>query len=325
MVAEAKVLEKDGDVAYALRSLISEGSISYVKKKMVNGQFATVVEKVPGPMALITTTIKGALEKQLDDRLLSIHPDTSEEQTAQIMRQKALSVTGLAPMVDENTINAWKLFHETLEPYDVVIPFAQKISEEMTLHGLPVSARRAFERVMHAVKAMTIVHQRQRKLNDQKKLISEIPDYFLVYQLFKDIFLEDIGQFQKITDEKLQLIESHGMMTPGEMARELEISKSTLSDWIKRNLTSGAINYCDTDGKPFQDDLQMLKAQKRGRAYLQVAKGPDLPTPFEITGDPRWDIGGEFYQLYDLGLLNKTAPASSQQDTEILSSHQKAA
>ena len=41
------------------------------------------------------------------------------------------------------------------------------------------------------------------------------------------------------------------------------------------------------------DDLLILYSSK---------EGVSLPTPFELTGDSAWDVGGELYELYDLEL-----------------------
>jgi hypothetical protein len=35
-----------------------------------------------------------------------------------------------------------------------------------------------------------------------------------------------------------------------------------------------------------------------------------LPTPFELTGDPRWDEGGDLLKLYDLELDKRTSVRS---------------
>ena len=304
VVSEAQVLEKDNDVTYGIRSLLSEGYLTYTRRKMVNGQMATVVEKVPGPMSFITTTIKGQLEKQMDDRLLTIHPDTSEEQTERIMRDKASSLAGNKHCIDEDTLKAWQAFHDFLESYDVEIPFAEMIAENMNKSDMPVTARRAYARVMHAVKSIALVHQQQRELSDRQRLIAEMPDYFLAYQLFRDIFLEDIGQTQRITDKKLQILEERGPMPSGQLAREAGITKATLSDWIKRNIAAEEISWCDKEGKAFESELALKNAQRKGSAHLKLTKGPDLPSPYQVTRDPRWDVGGEFYELYHLGLNN---------------------
>ena len=47
----------------------------------------------------------------------------------------------------------------------------------------------------------------------------------------------------------------------------------------------------------------MLEIAKRsGKAHLFVKGGKSLPSPYQLTGDPRWDEDGEFYKAYDLQL-----------------------
>lgn len=306
IVTEAHILERDNEVTQAIRTLQSEGFITYTKQERVAGKLTTVIYTVKGPMSLITTTVKDKLEKQISDRMFALHPNTSVEQTQEILRQKALAAAGDKQDVDTQ---AWKLFHENLDPYDVRIPYAEQIYLCMNTAHMPVTARRAFSRILHAIKTVTIVHQEQRQLSDDKKLVAEIGDYAIVYQLFKDTFLESLGEFQRATDEKLITLEHQGPMTPGNLARVLEVTKPTLSDWIKRNIESGYVYWVDEHGQRFSNDLLLRKAQKRGKAYLKVEQGPALPTPYELTLDPRWDVGGEFYKFYDLELEDTTEPA----------------
>ena len=52
----------------------------------------------------------------------------------------------------------------------------------------------------------------------------------------------------------------------------------------------------------FVDDLPLGKAKRSGRSYLCVAGGNSLSSPFQLTGDPRWDTGGDLYAAYNLEL-----------------------
>ncbi len=69
--------------------------------------------------------------------------------------------------------------------------------------------------------------------------------------------------------------------------------------------------WCDDDGAEFADEAALKKAKHSGRAYLKINDSYNaddvtgLPTPFELTGDPRWNEGGELYRLYDLALDRK--------------------
>ena len=56
------------------------------------------------------------------------------------------------------------------------------------------------------------------------------------------------------------------------------------------------------------DEPALKKAKHSGKAYLKINDSfsvddvTGLPTPFELTADPRWNEDGELYRLYDLAL-----------------------
>ena len=58
------------------------------------GEKVAVIKKLDGPTALITTTNKNNLEGQLDDRLITTHPDTSPKQTENILLRAADIASG---------------------------------------------------------------------------------------------------------------------------------------------------------------------------------------------------------------------------------------
>ena len=139
----------DSEFVYVVRSLLSEGRVSYqVPQKDEDGKFVTVEMRLDGPTSFITTTIIDKLEPQLEDRLFTIHPDESMEQTRSIMTMTAKIKEGSFEGVDKATQEAWKHFHSLLKPTDVVIPFAGRISNYLQRgERLPIAARRAFNRV----------------------------------------------------------------------------------------------------------------------------------------------------------------------------------
>ena len=59
--------------------------------------------------------------------------------------------------------------------------------------------------------------------------------------------------------------------------------------------------WCDDQGVVIKKKA-LKKMKHAGKAYLKTVGINKLPTPFELTGDKRWDVGGEFYQMYDLEL-----------------------
>jgi hypothetical protein len=247
--------------------------------------------------------VKGRLEPQLEDRLITVHPDDSAQQTKQILSLTADHAAGVTHEVDDKTIEAWKLFHDSLEPLQVVIPFARDIAEYVNRNGsLPVAARRAFKRVLSGIKAVTLSYQHQRQRDEQGRVVAEISDYFIVFQLINSSFLESLGKHKIYTDRRIRVIEKEGPLTPRRVSELVSVSVPTLSPWIKEKVKRGVLTWCDEKGALLPEKDTLEKAKHSGDAFIKVSYITGLPTPFQLTGDSRWDEGGELYDKYTLGL-----------------------
>ena len=106
ILAEAQALEshgrKDNELAYAIRTLVSEGSLKYQYTGFKDKKRVTIIKTIEGPTSLLTTSIKGHLEDQLDDRMITAHPNTTTAQTVNIIEQTAATACGIGNQVDEN-------------------------------------------------------------------------------------------------------------------------------------------------------------------------------------------------------------------------------
>ncbi|MFO7644137.1 MAG: winged helix-turn-helix domain-containing protein, partial [Desulfosarcina sp.] len=232
-----------------------------------------------------------------------IDTNTTAAQTRDIISRTAEMASGNGNAVDKKTIEAWKLFYESLEPVFVVIPYAKDIAEFINRNGsLPISTRRAFKRVLATIKTIALIHQRQRRRDDMGNVIAEYSDYALGYQILGDSFRESLGEGQRYTDKRIRLIESRGQMTPRALSKKDGVSTATISQWLKPMIEKGVLDWCDEKGHGFMGVADLEKAKRSGRAYLKVSGGKRLPTVFELTGDPRWDKGEELYSAYDLHL-----------------------
>ena len=147
---------------------------------------------------------------------------------------------------------------------------------------------------------MTLLHQKQRSRDEQGRIIANICDYAIVYQLMEESFAESLGDVKRYTDDRIRMIEKEGMMTPRDLAEKTGVSTSAISQWSKGMIEKGVLDWCDENGAEFADDLEMEKAKRAGKAYVVVVAGNSLPSPFQLTGDPRWDKGGDLWTSYDL-------------------------
>ena len=307
----------DNELAYCIRTLISEGHLKYQYTGFIDKKKVTIKQELKGPTSLLTTTIHGQLEGQLDDRMITIHPNTTAEQTRDIISRTAEMASGNGDHVDQKTLDAWKLFYESQETIPVVIPYAKDIAEFITRTGLlPIASRRAFKRVLATIKTIALIHQKQRSRDDMGNVVADYTDYALAYQLIGDSFRESLGEGQRYSDDRIRLIEKEGQITPRALSEKRSVSTAAISQWLKPLIEKGVLKWCDEKGQGFMGVADLEKAKRSGRAYLKVAGGRFLPTVFELTGDPGWDRGGDLYSAYDLNLDGDAGDQVYHQDEE---------
>lgn len=305
-----------------VRSLISEGDLVYQYTSYDDeGRKVTVTVKMEGPTSLLTTTIKGRLEPQLEDRLITISPDTSRERTRDILMISAQEASGNQIGLDDKTIESWVLFHKSLEPCDVVIPFARELGDYVTTNeNLPLGTRRAFVRVLSAIKTIALFHQHQRARDDQNRVIAEMSDYFTAYQLIDDSFRESLGEGKSLNDPRVKVIEKMGPIFMKDLAKVEKVSVPSLTEWVNLRVPRGLIVWCDAEGEEFPDRVSLDKAKHSGKAFIKVGFHCGLPTPYQLAGDPRWNEGGELYEMFDLKLDDRkkaTETGNSLQEEEV--------
>ena len=304
----------DSELVYSVRSLISEGRVSYcVVEKGDDGKLGTVEKKLEGPTSFITTTIMDDLEPQLEDRLFTIHPDEGFEQTRDIIIMMGLQRAGLYKGLDKRTIDIWKHYHRFLQPVEVVIPFSPAISSYITKNPkVPLATRRAFNRVLIVIQSVACAYQHQRKKDEKGRVIAEIADYWMALQIVREAFRENLSGEDRKTDERLLILAEKGPLTPRALAGTLGISAGAVSKWSTRRVDDKILAWCNEYGDIITNEIELKKIKHTGKAHLRVADdyGPvnvtGLPTTYELTNDPDWDINGKLLRFYDLELDKRT-------------------
>ena len=300
----------DSELVYSIRSLISEGRVSYcVVEKGEDGNLATVEKKLEGPTSFITTTVMDDLEPQLEDRLFTIHPDEGFEQTKDIITMTGLQRADLYKGLDKNTMDTWKQYHRSLKPVEVVIPFSPMISNFITRNPkVPLATRRAFNRVMIVIQSVACAYQYQRKKDGKGKIIAEMVDYWMALQIVREAFRENLSRRDKKTEERLLMLEEKGPLTSKALAEMLGVSAGAVSQWTTKRVDDKTLAWCNEFGEVITNEMELKKIKHTGKAYLKVADdyGPvsvtGLPTPYELTGNPDWGIDGKLLRFYDLEL-----------------------
>jgi len=306
----------DSELLYCLRILLSEGALrrAITEKDAETGKFVTREIVLCGPVSFITTTIESNLEIQLDDRLFTIHPDESIDQTKRIITNRARQKAGSILKPDDREIRIWKAFHRSLLPVSVIIPYAEKISEYLTKKPkLPIAARRAFNKVLNVIQAVACTYQFQRERDAENNVIATIADYFMALQIVAEAFRENMGQLPKATGERLTYLNSQGHTTPKDLANHFGVSRSAISSWAKKLEEESIVEWVDATGNSFPNDKALYAAKKAGKAHIQVSGNTlnpwsniGLPMPNDIIPDPAWVQGGAEFERYHLHLTPDT-------------------
>lgn len=133
------------------------------------------------------------------------------------------------------------------------------------------------------------------------RVIAEISDYAIAVQFIGESFTESIGNDKRYTHDRIKIIDKHGMIAPKDLAKVTGVSVAAISQWMKPLVEKGILIWGEKSGDEFSDITSLEKAKRSGKALIKVAGFSCLPTPFEITGNPAWDIEGELYRQYDFG------------------------
>jgi len=163
------IVEEEGaeKASYALKLLQSEGELTIAStgKDANTGRMETQEYHVEGPVAIILTTTSIDIDEELMNRCLVLTVDESKEQTERIhaMQRKARTLEGLKLKKRRAKIltllqNAQRL----LKPVAIINPFA----DELTFTAERTRTRRDHEKYLTLIEAVTLLHQHQRKLED---------------------------------------------------------------------------------------------------------------------------------------------------------------
>ena len=306
---------QDSELVYTLRTLISEGKLSYwTVQKNEEGHQETFLRELAGPTSFITTTVMEKLEEQTEDRLLTIHPNESLDQTREILTFTGNLEAGLIPKLDKQVIKAWRAFHESLKPVEVVIPYAPKIVAHLKKNPiLPISTRRAFKRVLSVIKAIVCAYQHQRQRNQNGQVIAEMGDYWMALQVVQESFQENMGKQSPQNEAKIAFIAQKGVVQAKDLKDAWGVSGTAITNWISPQVKEGVLQWCDQEANLFPDVEALKKAKSAGKAFIKVAptylssSSVGLPSPYELTGDLAWTDSGYFSKQYDLQLKGRVS------------------
>jgi hypothetical protein len=264
VVAGERSRAKDDDAAEAtraLREMLSAGRLSKLVTMQEQGEMITRHIEQEGPIAYVESTTATDIFNEDANRCLLLHTDERGEQTRRIVRKIAASHAGKVSGDQEGVRQRHHAMQRMLQKMPVVVPYAERLGELFTTNRVEV--RRAFPQTLAMIQASTLLHQHQRKVDLDGRLLATADDYRVARHLLA-------GPMGRLLT---------GQLTDGG-ARYFE----RLTDWAKSDFTTTeAVRKENFSDRMVRDWLREL--QRHGAVKLVEEHRGTKPAVWRLTGD----------------------------------------
>ena len=274
------------EAQFAFRELQSKGMIiSSTSTKDDNGNISAQEKTVYGPIASMSCTTKGEIYEDNMSRCFIIAVDESHEQSKKVIYYQNQKASGQIDEVKEKQCTEFiQTMVTLLKSYDVVNPYADKVHLPEEAHKI----RRLNGLYQAFVKAITLMHQYQRRKDERGRLISEKEDLQIAAEiLFESILLkvDELDGSLRQFYEKLKLyIKTKGNghhesyeFGQREVRQVLNISRAQLQRYINDLLqleyirqSGGHINRGFNYKVLYWDNIQALRAKVKRHLQGQL-------------------------------------------------------
>jgi hypothetical protein len=268
------------EAQFAFRELQSKGMIiSSTSTKDDNGNISAQEKTVYGPIASMSCTTKGEIYEDNMSRCFIIAVDESHEQSKKVIHYQNQKASG---QIDEQKEKQCTEFIQTLvsllKSYEVINPYADKVHLPEEAHKI----RRLNGLYQAFVKAITLMHQYQRRKDERGRLISEKEDLQVAAEiLFESILLkidELDGSLRQFYERLKAYVKTKGNdhyeFGQREMRQALHVSKSQLQRYLHDleqleyiRQSGGYVNRGFNYKVLYWDNIQVLRAKVK--RYLQ--------------------------------------------------------
>jgi 5S rRNA maturation endonuclease (ribonuclease M5) len=240
---------EDNLTTYFVRSLLSEGRISYpVTVRDRDGNFTTKTIVKEGPTNMIITTTKTRVHAENETRLLSLTTDDSREQTGRVLRALADEGDHAPDLAQWHALQTWLLHAE----HRVTIPYAAELAD--SIPPVAVRLRRDFGALLALIRCHAILHQLNRDRDADGRIVATEDDYLVVRDLVGALIAEGVGAtVPAIVRETVDIVTGAPAagFTVRAVADRLHVDRSTAARRIRMAADGGYIrNLEDKRGRP---------------------------------------------------------------------------
>jgi hypothetical protein len=313
VIAEAAGVQ-EGHMAYALRELVSNGSLVH---EVTNRETMTTdVIRVEGPTGLILTTTR-SVDPELATRMLSVSVSETPEQTRLVM--DAIAGEAAGETCGEPDYELFRLLDGRLiaSTSAVVVPFSRVLASLVTT-GV-VRMRRDFTAVLTIIKAHALLHQATRGRDDEGRIVATLDDYGAAYRLVADVLAEGVDraislQTRKTVDAVRDVLETGARTaTVHDLREALGVDESNVRRRVAKAVEAGYLHDARrSPGQPHKltlaeelpDDRGVLPTPDRLRDAVHSCTRDDGPV--SAHDDPQHSDGDIVHPCaHDEGLDDK--------------------
>jgi hypothetical protein len=274
----------------ALREMLAAGRLSKMMPVKLGGEIKTVMIEQPGPIAFVESTTAARIFEEDANRCILLSTDERRNQTKTILRRLAFHVSGKAGPAAPHLLERHHALQRLLRRNEVVIPFAENVASELEQFADRCECRRAFPMILSMIQASALLHQRQRRMDDDGRIIAERPDYELAARLLSGPLGRTIGEsisdparrfLEKVLAEVDDPIDSLAVpFTAAVVRQRLQAGRSTVSGFLAELEDKGFLEPAEADhsgrGRP-------------PKAWRPTGRGIDgagvLPSPGVVFSD----------------------------------------
>jgi hypothetical protein len=268
---------EDNPASSAVRGLLQDGRLHYMVtvRDPGTGDFTLREIDKPGPTVLITTAVR-PLGAQLMTRLFSLEVADDASQVAAALRtQAAVELHGAS--APDAALVAFQAYLQARAPWDVVVPFADRLAEAIARTACAPRILRDFARLLSLVKSVAVLRHHRREVDGDGRLIADLADYRTVRALVGPMYEASIsdGAGNKVRTVVDAVSDLHRARRTGELVTLTKVSEATglskpaASRRIKTALAQGWLINAETrSGRPW--------ALEPGEPMPETAGLPDL-------------------------------------------------
>jgi hypothetical protein len=169
--------EEQADATAALRQLLSDHKLTMIFTDTSVKPPVTRRLEIEGPVSYLETTTSSPAEIFNEDlnRCLLLSADERPEQTRRVIYHIAEARAGARPLDTDAIVQKHHALQRMLQQRGVLTPFATQLALEFKSDR--PEARRAFGQLLAMVEASALLHQFQRQLDTDGRIIATLEDY----------------------------------------------------------------------------------------------------------------------------------------------------